>query len=236
MANVRELLARLNPQTIRYDVGSGGNWADKLSNQDIAAALAFVPAGLGREVLIACWWPDGAMLSRHKLRDAVFALVGPELRRQTMMLSDARTDVGITEAIIGWSGAASAPVRAERDRAKARLEKVAAQCWPRNIMQNLPALAAAVIDEIASAHKCPNCQGRRNIVHEGLVKSCGTCGGTGLDPDADLRRAKALQTDSRNFVRHWKPVYQWLLLRFSDAEQEAAKHLFAALRKEEVEP
>ncbi|REN10513.1 hypothetical protein DSI35_10890, partial [Mycobacterium tuberculosis] len=75
MANVRELMARLGPSTVKFDTGRGGT--PDLTNQDIAAALGMVPAGLGRELLEACWWPDGAALRRHKLRDAVIALVTP---------------------------------------------------------------------------------------------------------------------------------------------------------------
>ena len=48
MTDPRRLVARLNPTTVRYDVGRGG--IPDLTAQDIAAALAFVPAGLGREV------------------------------------------------------------------------------------------------------------------------------------------------------------------------------------------
>lgn len=43
MADVREMLARLNQQTIRCEVGRGG--VAELSNQDLTAALAFVEPG-----------------------------------------------------------------------------------------------------------------------------------------------------------------------------------------------
>jgi len=227
MSNVRELLARLNPQTVKMDIGRGG--VAELTNQDIAAALAFVTPGLGREVLIACWWPDGGYLSRTKLRAAVLGLVHPELRRQAARLTEARTDLGIAEAIMGWGGAVTAEQRSERDRARARLEQVAAQAWPRNTLQSLPSLTGAVLKEIATAHRCADCEGRGEIIKAELLIKCPNCKGTGLDPNPDLRRAKALETDSRNFVRHWKPVYEWLLGRFREAEQEAVRQLSDAL-------
>ncbi len=62
MTDPRRLLARLNPSTIRYDTLPGG--VPELTAQDIAHALGLVPVGLGREVLQACWWPDGAALRR----------------------------------------------------------------------------------------------------------------------------------------------------------------------------
>jgi hypothetical protein len=63
----------------------------ELTAQDIAAALAFVPAGLGREVLIACWWPD----ARNGLQLIDFAreVMFAKWRRQRLM--DARTDLAI---------------------------------------------------------------------------------------------------------------------------------------------
>lgn len=110
--NPRETMARLGPSTVKFDIGRGGGKPD-LTNQDIAAALGMVPAGLGRELLEACWWPDGAALRRHKLRDAVIALVTPELQRQQRRLAEARTDLGLAEVCIGWGGAATAE---QRDR------------------------------------------------------------------------------------------------------------------------
>ncbi len=53
MAHVGKLLARLNPTTVRYDIGRGG--MPELTPQDIAGALAMVPAGLGRELICRLW-------------------------------------------------------------------------------------------------------------------------------------------------------------------------------------
>jgi hypothetical protein len=227
MANVRELLARLNPQTIKFDTGRGG--VAELTNQDIAGALAFVPPGLGREVLEACWWPDGAALRRHKLRDAVIALVEPELRRQQRRLSEARTEFGLAEVCIGWAGTVTAQQREERERAAAKLARVRAECWPVSTLESLPSLAQAAIRELAGRSNCPHCEGRGEAFEAELLITCSACRGTGLSKVSDLSRANALKTDSRNYVRNWKPVYEWLLLKLADAESEAAKQLSGAL-------
>ena len=59
--DVGQLLARMSPQAVNYAaVGGGGQ--PELTTSDIAAALAFVPKGLGRSVLEAVYWPDGATL------------------------------------------------------------------------------------------------------------------------------------------------------------------------------
>ncbi|GEM_PF-6033615 len=48
MVDRREMQVRVNPQTLRFDVGRGGG-APSLTTSDIAAALGMVPASLGGE-------------------------------------------------------------------------------------------------------------------------------------------------------------------------------------------
>lgn len=227
MANVRELMARLGPSTVKFDTGRGGT--PDLTNQDIAAALGMVPAGLGRELLEACWWPDGAALRRHRLRDAVIALVTPELRRQQRRLADARTELGLAEVCMGWAGAVTAEQRAERDRAAHRLGQVKAQCWPISTLESLPTLAAAVIGEIAKRHHCAACEGRGETTTGDLRAVCKICGGSGLIGISDRRRAASIGRDEAAYRRTWKPVYEWLLVRMQEAEQDAAWHMRGAL-------
>lgn len=227
MANVREILARLNPQTIRYDLGRGG--MAELTNQDIAAALAFVPAGLGREVLEVCWWPDGAARRRSLLRDHVVALVTPELRRQRLMMDEARTDYGLAVACMGWSGGITADQLQARDRAEAKLEQVQALCWPKSALESLPTLTYAVIGEIARRNLCPDCAGRGERLAGELVVRCVTCCGHGVVPISDRRRAAGIGRDEAAYRRNWRGMYEWLLVRLRDAESEAAAQLSMAL-------
>ncbi len=229
MANVRELMARLGPTTVKFDTGRGG--VPTLTNQDIAAALGMVPAGLGRELLEACWWPDGAALRRHKLRDAVIALITPELQRQQRRLADARTDLGLAEVCIGWSGAATVEQRENRDRARQRLGQVKAQCWPINTLESLPTLASAVINEIAKRSNCSSCEGRGQKMVGELRVVCNACGGSGVCPVSDRRRAAALGRDESTFRERWRGVYEWMLQKFTEAEQEAGWHLSRALEQ-----
>lgn len=227
MGNVRELMARLGPSTVKFDTGRGGT--PDLTNQDIAAALGMVPAGLGRELLEACWWPDGAALRRHRLRDAVIALVTPELRRQQRKLADARTELGLAEVCMGWAGAVTAEQRAERDRAAHRLGQVKAQCWPISTLESLPTLAAAVIGEIAARPHCHGCEGRGEAMAGDLRAICKLCGGSGLGAVSDRRRAGAIGRDESTYRAKWRSVYEWMLQRMTEAEQEAAWELMMTL-------
>ena len=228
MSNPRELMARLNPQTIKYDIGRGG--VSELSNQDIAAALAFVPAGLGREVLEACWWPDGAALRRHSLRDAVYSLVRTELERQTALLSDARTHRGMIYACANWSSSTTPELRQEMQVADARLESVKIRCWPAAAWEMLPVIVQAVVNEIAHPNQCHVCGGRGQRMAEELVVTCASCSGRGTLPISDRKRAEAIGRDESTYRAKWRPMYEWLMRAILDAEQEAARSLSDALK------
>lgn len=232
MTDVRELLARLNQTTVRFDVGQGGG-IPSLANIDIAGALGMVSPGLGREVLEACWWPDGARLRRHKLRDAVVALVEPEIRRQRNRLWDAGLDLQLAKQAAAWGAAGMTDAqRVEIERARARYEQVQAQCWPQSTMESLPTIAGAVLAEISSRCLCAACEGRGELVIGGVLRECKACEGRGAMAVSDRQRAKAIGRDVAAFSRVWKTLYLWLLDRFRDAEQKAALELAEAVARD----
>ncbi|WP_228304350.1 hypothetical protein, partial [Xylella fastidiosa] len=219
---------RLNPSTIRYDTLPGG--VPELTAQDIAHALALTPAGLGREVLQACWWPDGAALRRGPLRDAAVALVVPEIRRQQQRLLEARTDVGIVKACMGWTRATTSAQQAALRRAEERLEEAKAQLWPQATLEMLPVLVAAVVDELSTPQLCPCCHGRGERRVGALVKVCTACGGSGAVPASDRKRAAAIGRDESTYRTTWRGLYEWLLERMGVAERQAATQLQEALQ------
>lgn len=233
MADVRELLARLNPANVKFDTGRGG--LPELTNQDIAGALAFVPAGLGRELLIACYWPDGARLSYRKLLEGVARLVRPEVMRQSKDLSEAHLDLQMVNAAIAFGGGhMTACQRMEKEAKERRLSWVRGLTWPKNIGDHLAALSMAIVGELAAGHLCSSCMGRREILDGATIKLCAACKGTGRSSAPDMQRAKALEIDSRAFVRLWKPAYEWLLVRMGDELHTAERELARALRKSEA--
>lgn len=153
----------------------------------------------------------------------------PELRRQQRKLADARTELGLAEVCMGWAGAVTAEQRAERDRAAHRLGQVKAQCWPISTLESLPTRACAVIGEIAKRPHCAACEGRGQAMLGELLVPCKTCGGSSLGAVSDRRRASALGRDESTYRERWRVVYEWMLQRFTEAEQEAAWHLGRAL-------
>lgn len=228
MTDVRETLARLNPAGARFDSGRGG--APVLTNQDIAAALAFVPAGVGRELLVACWWPDAAATRSVALRDAVYEHIRPEVVRQTRDLVDARVRLGMVRARAGWAETLDAETRRELAAAEAALDAAKVRCWPSATWEMLPALTRAVVSEIAMPNHCPTCRGLRDVRSpSGLLAPCKACRGTGVVPVSDRKRAEAIGRDESTYRGAWRPVYEWLLGELRDAEQEAARLLRGAL-------
>lgn len=227
MTDPREMLARLNPANVRFDVGRGG--VPELTNQDIAAALAFVPAGVGRELLIACWWPDGAAGRSIALRDAVYDHVRPEVVRQTRDLVDARVQLGIVRARAGWMRCPDSELRRELAAAEVALESVKVRCWPSTTWEMLPALTRAVVAEIAQLNHCSECRGRCEVRVGSLLAPCKACGGAGVVPISDRKRAEAIGRDESTYRAKWRPVYEWLLSELRDAEREAARALVKAV-------
>lgn len=230
MSDVRELLARLNPANVKFDTGRGG--VPELTNQDIAGALAFIPAGLGREVFIACHWPDGAVLSKRRL-DALFAhLALTEYRKRINRFIDAKVTYGLAVAIRNWHRAETAEQRAEVYRAQAALDKARDEQWPESLPEMLPALLRVIVEEIACPRNCGTCGGRGSVLSGELVRACGDCDGTGHTKNSDGWRARRMGKDPSNFRRDWKACYEWLFERVRDAEASAAHHMAEAVRRD----
>jgi len=233
MGNVRELLSsRMGPTTVKFDTGRGGT--PDLTTQDIAAALGMVPAGLGRELLEALWWPESASRRIDHLRKAVIALVAPEYNRHQEVLSLARTEYGIAKTSMGWAGNVVTDLqRREFARAEAKLEATRALCWPISTMEQLGGLALGVINEMARAGTCKHCEGRRtHPAPEGTgAVQCEACGGSGQEQLSGRKRAAAIGADWSAYSRFWQPVYEWMLVQMRAAESDAARQLKQALSR-----
>lgn len=225
MVDRREMLARLNPQTVRFDVGQGGG-APSLTTSDIAAALGMVPAGLGREVMEAVYLPDGALRHRPKLAEAVLAIVRPEFTRRARALADAEADLEFVQAIVslGRRGMSDAQRRALQQR-KVAVDQARAAAWPRNTYQHLSRMVDAVVQELASGNRCEACRGA-GIVED---KGCAACRCTGIEPLPDMRRAAAVGCHRSDYPKRWKPVFEWLLAELNQAGEMAARNFARAL-------
>ena len=229
MNEARELLSsRTGPKALSFDGNGGGP-----STEEIVAALAYVPAGLGRELLQALWWPESGQRRREQLRQAVVSLVAPEFTRQMHALADARTEYGIAKASMGWGGVVTEVQRRELRRAENALDNARAAAWPNNTMEQLGVLAGAVISEMAGSPECSCCGGKRVLLDQRVagVVNCVECGGSGHEPLSGRKRAAAIGADWSAYSRFWRPVYEWMLASFRAAESRAARKFNRALSK-----
>lgn len=229
MADVRKLLARLNPANIRYDVGRGG--LPELTPVDIAGALAFVPAGLGREVFCACWWPDGAALAPGALDDAVARLVRAEMDVRHRRWQCARLELHIAQ-----ENALARRVRGEWDKQEltkleARADDAKASCWPWMPEMHVR-IRRAVLDELSQPNHCPACAGKGHVQAAELIAECSECLGRGIVPVSDRTRATRIGKAESTYRRVWRDMYEWLYDRVSEAEVQAARAFSRALAKE----
>lgn len=206
--HVGRALAKLNPKNVRFDVGAGG--IPELTPQDIAAALAFVPSGLGRELLCRVWWPDGAALTKHELDYHLVSMQFGEWRERMDALVTAQLRL------------ATASNDAQRRRAKIGIEEAQARMWPQ-IDGTFEKIRIGVLTELAEPRNCPDCRGRGIMVKRELAIDCDRCKGSGQIARGPVWRADALGMKHSSYLQRWVEPYEWLLSQCTDALAKATR-------------
>lgn len=213
-----KLMARLNPPTVRYDIGRGG--LPELTAQDIAAAVAMVPAGLGRELLCRIWWPDGARLTAHDLDCILMDAQMGEWRERAEVLLNAQLKQAYAQS------------QAQRVRAIADAGVAAAKAktWPRIGPQSCyAAIRKAVLVEMSAACRCTACDGRGKVLTIKGVVDCTACDGTCRQEISDRARAEMIERDAKTYREIWSPVYEWTMDHCRAALSPANARLRAAV-------
>lgn len=217
-------MARLNAKSQNYSGGRGGR--GDMSPQDVAAALSFVPAGLGRELLMRVWWPDGARLTAAGLDKLLADLQAAEWsRREESMLT--------AVAAVAGSTSRDTHRRAEglyRDAHAARWPKMVTKMEPLTVAEPYGRIRTAVLAELAGGGLCQVCSGRGTVNNAGKVSDCKTCDGTGTHRASDRSRSEACGLGNHtDYLRAWRPAYEWLFATcqdaLSDAERDFCKQL-----------
>ncbi|WP_057921138.1 hypothetical protein [Lysobacter capsici] len=230
MGDVRELLGRLNPTNVKFDIGQGGGVPD-LTPQDIAAALAFVPVGLGREVFARLWWPDGARLSPFQLDRLMSNMVHTEAARRRHHLAGLQTDLHMLEEIQHVQRASTGETRDRIASMQRRIEEQKRKVWPHSPVVHV-AIREAVLLEMARPNLCVTCAGwGMAFGDDRIMAHCATCGGHRVVASSDRARAARIGRDESSYRASWKGLYEWLFGRVLDAEQDAARELSRALRR-----
>jgi hypothetical protein len=215
--NAGKMMARLNAKTVRFDVGLGGDGA-ALDPQDIAAAVARIPAGLMRELFCHVWWPDGAALNRKQLEELLANAQIHEWVRREDLYQTARTRLAIHQAGRNVSWATREYQAAHGDR------------WPAMVkagdivvrVEYYERIRTAVLAELRRPSYCPPCESTGFIpTPEGDVE-CRQCKGLGAAHASDRSRADAIGIKAfSHYQRTWKPVYDWLMTECRDKIAQA---------------
>ncbi|MEF2147773.1 hypothetical protein [Aquilutibacter rugosus] len=228
MTDVRKLLARLNPTTVKFDIGSGGG-VPELTAQDIAAALAFVPEGIGRDMMCLIWWPHGAGVTRRGLDEKIAQLLHGELSKRVHAVQDAKLALAFLEGRLG-SRFVSHATQMEIRKAKLQIETAKMNCWPLECAEVYATLRNAVIDELMEPNLCRACGGRCDVRDGDLVVTCEQCEGSGIAPVSDRARAHRIGRSQTTYLQNWRGPYEWLHRKLSEAEAEARTRLAKALQ------
>lgn len=193
-----EMMARLNPATVRYDVGRGG--MPELTPQDVAAALGMVPRGLGRELMCRLWWPEGAQLAASDLDQMLMDVQLAEWMRRADALVDAQLKAEVAKN------------DHMRRRAAAGIEIARANFWPR-VGPGSPyaSIRMAVLSEMSAACLCPACRGRGFLLEAGKVVGCKFCECSGRAKVSDRNRAELVGVNRETYRRAIASPYEWLL-------------------------
>jgi hypothetical protein len=221
--NPCELVAKLNPGSVRRD-GGGRGGVPEYTAQDIAAALGMMcndptkspsenmEREFAREVFCAIWWPDGSKLVRAQLDAMIAAKQFEEWRSRADDLLTAHLTAA-QATVVPLRDQASAKERAEHllARAKARL-------WPALGQAPYIRIRAAVLVELRAPRTCAVCDGRRTATLGALVVSCTSCGGSGRTAVSDVQRASMLERDESSYRQTWRSVYEWTFACVTEAE------------------
>lgn len=215
--HVGKLMARLNPANVRFDIGHGGT--PELTSTDVAAALAFVERGLGRELLMQVWWPGAGS------RDAVLELIERAQMDEWSRRESAMLDATLAVAMRG-------------SRAQAMYSEAHGNRWPnvtvtdrglRRVADGYDLLRKAVLDEMCGTGICADCHGRGNVANSfGVSLTCGACAGSGHHRVSDRDRAASMQRALSTYQGGWQRVYVWTYQHCMDALLRATRQMMDA--------
>jgi hypothetical protein len=217
-------MARLNAANVRFDVGAGGG-APALTPQDVAAAIGMVPEGIGRELLLYVYWPDGAARRKGLLMQLL----------QSAQLAEHNDREQAVHGTLFQAAISTGPARIRATQAHnaaqlARWPQLVVKTEPLKFAERYELIRLAVLEELAHPRACPECQGRELRDRHGVEKTCARCMGRGVVEYGPTWRAKQLDMKRAAFLQRWESPYLWLLDLARSMLAEAETALLSKLR------
>lgn len=228
--SVREMMARLNAKTIRYDVGRGG--MPELTDQDIAAAVGMCQNALARELFCLIWWPTASRAKIAETRQLLLGEVFKEFNARYVAVEMARLALHNAEGLHAAKARASDEDREEIARLKAAVRQTHAAVWPARDMSVYARIVDASITEMRTPRQCPECGGHGDVVSNSLKRICAVCAGSGNVRQFTTWRAGQIGFSESRFRASWAPIYDWVFNMIDALDQHACDIIGAALSDE----
>lgn len=211
-----ELLARLNPKTARFDIGSGS--IHSLTDQDIAAAQGMVKNILGRDAneYLQCMDEKQRLKFEGRCLGLMYVVYQKSMNDSLayhLQVQDRPTFVGRVVKFI------SQPFRERRDSP--------ALAWPPFEPRNAgmyARLVMTVLAEIQAGPSCKACGGGESVAPPG-AGTCHVCNGHGRIQNPQRLRAAAMRIPLAQFQRKWEAPYKWLYSELLTAMDDATRQL-----------
>ncbi len=205
-----ELVAWLNPQTVRYDAGRGG--IPSITPQDVAAALGFARGSepLGVEIILQRSAPDLAAMSARDRRGMIADMVIREHARRQRSLILAGESKATAELRVQLRSATRLDVQC----AEQRHEQARADAWPR--LSHTWARLIDMIDvELSATGRCKACGGTGEVwipTAGGLHSraTCRKCGGSGAEQISGRARADRIGVTESAWRKTWQQPHDWI--------------------------
>lgn len=205
---VDELLAMLEPSTVKLGGGRGG--IPSLTAQDISAAIAYCPDKFGATIYVAA--SGGSMVNWDEIDRLLATAQFTEWRNRADRLLTAQ----LVKAEADYSGASKGSEVWQR--ANMMLTGAKEATWPALIDKTYAAMRKALIAELRSSRACPTCCGRRFVMDEAKMLECRECLGSGLVHVSDRQRADMMGIDHSTYRRSgWKASYEWMYRMLLDS-------------------
>lgn len=180
---------------------SRGGGLPELTSIDVAGALGMVPAGLGRDLMELLYGPDPSKQDIYRVFERVCKLAMDESYLRVRVHCEARTLWGLSESLADFHQNRTVATRHHLAELKAKMQDARNRLWPDRLHEVLPVLVGLLM---------------------GFMKG---------ERLSSRERARRLGMDESTYRERWSDVYEWLLSKMLDAEQEAAKAFSKALRQ-----
>ena len=201
--NKSELLAKMAEKPGSLIASSGKPIVDWT---DVSGALSFVDDKFCADMFALIEGPT--LRSWRRCDGLIEARQFAEWRERAERFVTAQIAEAAAQRYLSWRNAMHADLM---------LQGAKAALWPSLRAPQWANIRAIVVAELRGRSLCGVCNGRREIIIDQRPTKCPACNGFGRERISDRKRAEQIAIDQSNYVRNWRPVYEWTYNLVNDA-------------------